>query len=744
MKKKVYAYLHTHWDMEWYRDKEDFDIRLVDVVDGVIEELENKNAPFFYFDGQIVALTNYLTIKPENKNRILNLIKEKKLAIGPFFTSSDTYLANFSSMLKNLEIGLNYSKDFGQKDFIGYICDVFGISNSIFEALKLNDINTSIIWRGVNPQKIDNDCNFIKNEIKTHWLAGGYFNDFLHTENVDITAFERYLEKISKYSKKSMLLPIGADHLGILKNANEKIKKINKILKNYEIILTCPFEYFKNAEFSNTTKEVEFLDNKDTYILGGVYSSRIPQKIQNSILQNNIARRIEPLNFYLNEKYQTNILFAYKNLIKNHAHDGICGCSIDEVAKNVDYRFEKTKNILNSIEKNIIQNFKKNYSKEQISKKSLGFFNFSNAKNINTIELKLPYILENAQVLDCEEKFLDSDLTDIYKIPVTEEITKIYRQLVEISNNDKLSFSDVKILKPQKKVKITNSSIENDFIKLKIEKGRIFVSNKITKEKNEIFITDIKDKGDSYNFAPFGEYKNIELLGSKVLVDGNIQSTLRLLFKNIKLDVKLDNNSKFLKFTAEINNKTKNHKLQFNIKTKNNISKTISNDAIGLIERNIDFNYNIQNFMPAKRPIELKTNTFPMQNFVGVENLYVITKGLNEYEIYKNNLKICILRAFDTISNPKNPARSIPAGPNLKTPNAQLQGKSTVEFAIMFGDFKDAFLNQDIYNKNYFAIDGYYGIDKKFATLNDDEIFYGIFKNKKIIYNLLTKKVKLI
>ena len=24
MKKRVYAYLHTHWDLEWYRDKEDF------------------------------------------------------------------------------------------------------------------------------------------------------------------------------------------------------------------------------------------------------------------------------------------------------------------------------------------------------------------------------------------------------------------------------------------------------------------------------------------------------------------------------------------------------------------------------------------------------------------------------------------------------------------------------------------------------------------------------------------------
>ncbi len=744
MKKKVYAYLHTHWDMEWYRDKEDFDIRLVDVVDGVIKELEEDLAPFFYFDGQVVALLNYLKIKPENKERILKLIQLKKLAIGPFFVSGDTYLVNFSSMLKNLEIGLKYSKEFGQKDFIGYICDVFGISNSIFEALELNDIDTSIIWRGVNPLKINCDCNFIKNKIKTHWLSGGYFNDFLHNENVDMAAFEKYLEKISRFSKNTLLLPIGGDHLGILKNANEKIKEINKKLNDYEIVLTSPFEYFRNIDFKNKTNEVEFLDNADTYILGGVYSSRIPQKVQNAILQNKISRIIEPLNFYLDEKYQKNIFLAYEKLIKNHAHDGICGCSIDEVKKNVDYRFEKTKNILNSIEKNIVQNFKKKYSKKQISKNTLGFFNFSNVNNIDTIELKLPYILDNAQVLDFEERFLDSDLTNIYKIPVTEEITKIYRQLVEISDNKKFSFSNVKVLKPKKRIKITNSSIENDFVKLQVIKNKIFISNKKTKEKNEIFITDIKDKGDSYNFAPCGEYKELELKESKILYDGNIQSVLRLLFSGIKLDVVLNNNSKFIKFSAEINNKTKNHKLQFNLKMKDNISKTLSNDAVGIIERNIDFNYNIQDFMPVKRPFELKTNTFPMQNFVGYENVFVLTKGLNEYEVFKNNLKICLLRCFGTISNPKNPVRAIPAGPNLKTPLAQLLGKNTVEFAIMYGNVKDAFENCDIFYDNYVAIDGYYDFEKEFFKLENDEIFYGVFKNKKIIYNLKSKKVKLI
>ena len=58
--------------------------------------------------------------------------------------------------------------------------------------------------------------------------------DFIHNNNVD--GLEKYLDKIAKYSSNELLLPVGADHLGMLKNANEKIKVINSKLKNYEII----------------------------------------------------------------------------------------------------------------------------------------------------------------------------------------------------------------------------------------------------------------------------------------------------------------------------------------------------------------------------------------------------------------------------------------------------------------------------------------------------------------------------
>ena len=126
MKKQVFAYLHTHWDREWYRDKEDFNLRFLEVFDIVLDELKHNKAPFFYLDGQIIALLDYLKYRPEKKEEIISLIKANKLAIGPYFVSADSYLVNFISMLKNLDLGIEISNSLGQKEYIGYLSDIFG------------------------------------------------------------------------------------------------------------------------------------------------------------------------------------------------------------------------------------------------------------------------------------------------------------------------------------------------------------------------------------------------------------------------------------------------------------------------------------------------------------------------------------------------------------------------------------------------------------------------------------------
>ena len=82
--KKVIAYVHTHWDREWYREFEEFRLRLIEVVDEILERLQSGDLPEFYFDGQTIAIEDYLEIYPEKEDLIKSLIKKKKLFVGPF------------------------------------------------------------------------------------------------------------------------------------------------------------------------------------------------------------------------------------------------------------------------------------------------------------------------------------------------------------------------------------------------------------------------------------------------------------------------------------------------------------------------------------------------------------------------------------------------------------------------------------------------------------------------------------
>ena len=85
MRKQVIAYLHTHWDREWYREFEIFRLRLLRVFDDVLYMLESNKIPCFYFDGQVSALEDYLELRPEKKPLVKSLIYAKKLFIGPFY-----------------------------------------------------------------------------------------------------------------------------------------------------------------------------------------------------------------------------------------------------------------------------------------------------------------------------------------------------------------------------------------------------------------------------------------------------------------------------------------------------------------------------------------------------------------------------------------------------------------------------------------------------------------------------------
>ena len=133
-------------------------------------------------------------------------------------------------------------------------------------------------------------------------------------------------------------------------------------------------------------------------------------------------------------------------------------------------------------------------------------------------------------------------------------------------------------------------------------------------------------------------------------------------------------------------NQSTDHLLQVEFNMKEPVKETISDDLAGYVKRQFDTDYDIYKHIPAPRGIELKHNTAPLQKCLFAQGLCLTTEGLQEYEIYKNKLRLTILRATGTISNPVNPTRGTPAGPPLPTLDLQMQGANTARFTLCFKD----------------------------------------------------------
>ncbi|MBR1618157.1 hypothetical protein IJ670_08410, partial [bacterium] len=197
---------------------------------------------------------------------------------------------------------------------------------------------------------------------------------------------------------------------------------------------------------------------------------------------------------------------------------------------------------------------------------------------------------------------------------------------------------------------------------------------------------------------------------------------------------------------ATIKNKTKNHKMQAVFILEDNIDVSCGFNSTGYIKRCHDFNYDIKKYMPLKYvdKIELKNNINPTKDCVFAKDFLLLSKGIPEYEVYKNELKIPLLRAVGLISNPRNPARAIPAGPALEIPDAQMLGIFEVEFGVCFSTFDKTFELQEHFWQNYVTIEGMFEdpIDLKLLS-NFKNHFWGIINNKGIFYNPCENTVEL-
>ena len=688
MRKHVIAYLHTHWDREWYREFEIFRLRLLRVFDNVLDLLSKNKIPSFYFDGQVSALEDYLEMRPQNKELIEGLIRHKRLFIGPFYCLIDEFLTDKTCFSKNLELGIKIAQKYGCNDFIGYLPDTFGHSRNVVDILRDYGIDKCVVWRGCPPE--------IPSEFKwcgmnTVNLVRGYFNDIFSIKT-DIETKAQILKKnldliSEKSNSKYVLLPIGADHLGVESDIAEQISLMNDLLKeDYYITLSSPFDYFKRVEnnFSDYRTNDELRDNSATFTLQGCYSSRLDLKRLNVECTYKLDLVSRLVKQQRENKYDNVIEYAYKMLLRNQAHDSICGCSTDDVHRENKIRYKKVLQITDGIIDEI--KLKNNFNQKRI-------LNLSGKAFSGIVEFESSEEFEGYEKISERKGFDKYLLTDTQRIPVTEDYKAIYTYLTPVSNVENGELEYIMPYYTKSDLIISNTVLENKKISLKIKDKQIYING------IRFSLKDYKDAGDSYNQAPVPNDKGVEfeVMQSKVVLDTKTRAILKIDLEGawdvVSLYVTLDKHSTYFKFCFDWENTRKYHILYANFELGENIHEVYSEDMNTLIKRQFDPTYDIRKNLPNQKGKEVKNNTAPMQRGLLVDeegcNIGIVTKGLTQYEVYENNIMIPILRATGQISNPKNPARTTPAGPPIEVEDLQMIGHNTAEMYIFFGNEND-------------------------------------------------------
>lgn len=372
---KIFIHSGTHWDREWYEPFQSFRYRLVGMLTEVIENLLKKPDEVFHLDGQTVVLDDYLEICPEMRENLMRLIKNGQIIIGPWYNMPDEFLLSGESIIKNLRLGMKKAREeYGAEPAKNaYICDIFGHACQTPQIFAGMGLYHTILGRGVNEHTAPPNFRWQSpdgSEVTAYRLRdrSGYldFTDFANRipedvsdEEFDIMVKEYFDGLIEMSGEVPVVVSFDAgDHSGYRYDTDRYLSALRRIYPAAEIYHTGIDEINKaqdeyvslmpvlKGELAETAKGKGFYK----YLISNTLSSRYPIKKYNDINQSLIEKLAAPLYGLRLTKLPAGFLrVANKYLLLNHPHDSICGCSVDQVHRDMMYRFDQTRLICDRV-----------------------------------------------------------------------------------------------------------------------------------------------------------------------------------------------------------------------------------------------------------------------------------------------------------------------------------------------------------------------------------------------------------
>lgn len=369
MEKKVaHIVSHSHWDREWYMSFEQHRMKLVKLIDDLLELFEGDSGfSSFFLDGQTIALEDYLQIRPENRSKLEKYIQEGRLFVGPWYILQDEFLTSSESNIRNLLVGIKQAEEFGKVSMFGYFPDAFGNAGQMPQILKQAGMEAAFFGRGVKPVGFDNkvdetgdyesifsemlwqspDGSSLLGVLFANWYCNGME---VPTDEEQAKAYwGKRIPDADKFASSNHLLFMnGCDHQPVQKDLPQAIETAKKLFPEVDFRHSSLDAFVKGVKEAQKNKlsvvegELTSQETDGWMTLVNTCSSRIYLKQMNQQAQAALEKLAEPLGVMAGTYNAPWLRYSWKTLMQNHPHDSICGCSVDEVHREMAVRFEKS------------------------------------------------------------------------------------------------------------------------------------------------------------------------------------------------------------------------------------------------------------------------------------------------------------------------------------------------------------------------------------------------------------------
>ena len=767
---KLHVISNTHWDREWVYPFQETRLLLLEFMDDLLDLLDkNPEFHSFLLDSQTIAIEDYLELRPEREEQVKKYVKAGRLIVGPWYSLPEEYIVNGESLVRNLVVGHRLADKWGKVSKIGYTPFSYGQTSQMPQIYRGFDIDSIIFYRGINTPRSEfimeapdgsrvTGCRFgalsrfsyyfyiyrmvrygmSRDEWWYDWDRGAlpfrlcsirhpnahYYvldpRDKQWNENVLPKQLKKLIDDESRHFSTSHIACMqGFDTSSPDTEEQHLIDACRPVLAEmgHEIFQDSLENFMREMAKELNEPYVIRGESRDpgatgkwTHLFGDVISSRSRIKRRNALAETAIQRWAEPFSTFgwlLGGQYMKSAMdLAWRYLLQNHPHDTICGAGIDQMEKDMMYRFDQATIISRGVTRRGFSAIQKRINNKDINvhEAVITVFNPSPYPRSEVVTLLadlpdkcgyegfsirepdgniVPYtetkrkpfgtLVRNLQDISLQQRSQRVTLhTQLKDIPAFGYKTyHLKREKADLGKSalDICGHKDMPIM-------------ENEFLKLEINPdGSLDILEKSTGRefKNQHYFEDGGESGHPWVYMPPEHDEIITTLGTEATIEhrqtsdlltryrvkhlmtipdgleadnGNYRRGKMAVDMPIESEFTLRKGQRWLEVKTKLENSAKQHRVRACFPTDVKAAVSAAEAAFDIIERPID--------RPHGSPYHGRPNPqYPMHRFVDISDgklgLAIINDGIREFEAVdddRRTLCVTLLRCFTAMQSP--------------------------------------------------------------------------------------------